>query len=259
MKKILYATGDSFVAGMECLGDGDRSPENKELAFPKHVAVNLSCEQYINNAYHGATNEFIFRRAILDLQELERNGTAPSEVFVIIGFTALHRIEVDGDRLLEGRYDLDGKPILPNNKSFRPTPPDEFFDHNTVFINPGQILFAKTQSGKVINVADDVYPFCTKYLWTNPVQRLSQEARVYALHTFLKLKGYKHVMVSTCSDEIMFHNDVNFFNPLGELKSFYEYALTFHPTDVKKQNHFGPTAHAGYAELLINHIRDNIL
>ena len=259
MKKILYASGDSFVVGMECLGDGDRSEANKELAFPKHIAVNLSCEQYINNAYPGATNEYIFRRAILDLNELERNGTAPMDVFVIIGFTALYRIEVDGDRLLEGYHDLDNTPILPNNKSFKPTPPAEFFDHNTMFINPGQVLIAKTRSGKVINTAEDVYPFCTKYLWTNPVQRPSQEARIYALHTFLKLKGYKHVILSTCSDEITFHNDINFFCPGIGIQSFYEYGLIFHPMELRKQNHFGPAAHAGYAELLIKHIRDNVL
>ena len=91
MTKILYANGDSFIAGMECLGHGDRTSENKEFAFPKHVAVNLSCEQYINNAYPGATNEFIFRRAILDLQELERNGTAPADVFSSPGKPELER------------------------------------------------------------------------------------------------------------------------------------------------------------------------
>lgn len=251
--------GDSFVAGMEILGDGARLPEQKELSFPKHVAVNLSCEQYINNAYHGATNEYIFRRAILDLQELERSGVDPSDVFVLIGFTALYRIEVDGNGLLEGYFDLDNNPILPTNKLFKPTPPEEFFDHNTMFITPGQLLVAKTRSGKLVNTAEDVYPFCAKYLWTTPVQRLSQEARLYALHTFLKLKGYQHVILSTCSDEITFHNDVNFFNPAPDLKSFYEYALTFYPEEIRKQNHFGPAAHAGYAEELIKYIRANIL
>ena len=251
--------GDSFVAGMECLGDGDRSPENKELSFPKHVAVNLSCEKYINNAYCGATNEYIFRRAILDLQEIERSGVDPADVFVLIGFTALHRIEVDGDRLFEGYYDLTNKPIIPSNKMFTPAPPEEFFDHNTVFINPGQLLVAKTRLGRVVNIAKDVYPFCTKYLWTDPVQKPSQEARVYALHTFLKLKGYKHVILSTCSDEITFHNTVNFFNPPPDLRSFYEYALTFYPEEIRKQNHCGPLPHAMYANELIEHIRNNIL
>jgi hypothetical protein len=30
----LYANGDSFVYGMECLGDNSRLEENKKLSFP---------------------------------------------------------------------------------------------------------------------------------------------------------------------------------------------------------------------------------
>ena len=64
---VLYANGDSFVFGMECIKDFDRAEENKELAFPKHVAGGLGCSTYINNAYNGATNEFIFRNTILSV------------------------------------------------------------------------------------------------------------------------------------------------------------------------------------------------
>ena len=64
--KILYANGDSFVFGMECIVDGNQHESNKELAFPKHIANKLNCETYINNAYNGATNEFIFRTTIFD-------------------------------------------------------------------------------------------------------------------------------------------------------------------------------------------------
>ena len=256
MKKILYASGDSFVAGMECLGDGSRGPENKELAFPKYLATALNCEQYINNAYHGATNDFIFRRTILDLKELENSGVAPADVFVLVGFTSLNRIEVDGDNFVSGYLDKANNPM--SRSTTDPIPPDEYIDYGTVFLTPNNILIGKTPAGKLANMSDNVYPFCVKYLWTAPVQIPSQIARIDALHTFLKLKGYKHVIISTCSDEIEFPNNSNFFNTFGT-RSFYEYGLTEYPEDLMPHNHFGSITHRAYADELIAHVRNNIL
>jgi len=257
MTKILYANGDSFVAGMECLGDGDRSPENKEYAFPKHLAVALGSEQYINNAYSGATNDFIFRQTIFDLQELEKKGTDPAEVFVLVGFTSLHRIELDGQRLFEGYTDIAGHPIT-RIKETLPAPPVEYTDYGTTFITANNVILAKNQQGKIVNVATNVYPFCVKYLWTNPVQQLSQQSRVYALHTLLKLKGYKHVILNTCSDEVEFPPGPNFFIT-PDFRSFYEYAINFYPRERRNHNHFSPLPHEMYAKELIKHIKDNIL
>lgn len=258
MTKILYANGDSFIAGMECLGDGDRTAENKEFAFPKHVAVALACEQYINNAYSGATNDFIFRRTILDLQEMEKNDIDPADVFVIIGFTSLHRIEVDGARLFEGYTDLSGAPIPASGEFTKPFPPDEYVDYGTVFITPNNVILAKNHAGTTVNMAENVYPFCTKYLWTDVVQAPSQRARIHALHTILKLKGYKHVILSTCSDEIVFPDSANFFNPL-DLRSFYEYGISLYPEERRSHNHFSPIPHKAYADELIAHIKEHIL
>jgi hypothetical protein len=258
MTKIVYANGDSFIAGMECLGHGDRAPENKELAFPKHVAVALGAEQYINNAYSGATNDFIFRRTIVDLQQLEATGISPSDVFVIVGFTALHRIEVDGQRLFEGYTDLTGAPIPATGEFSKPFPPDEYVDYGTVFINPNNMIMGKDRLGKIVNMADNIYPFCTRYLWTNYVQAPAQRARIHALHTLLTLKGYKHIILSTCSDEIEFPNNSNFFNPLN-MRSFYEYAISLYPEERREHNHFSPIPHKAYADELITHIKENIL
>lgn len=258
MTKILYANGDSFIAGMECLGHGDRSQENKEYAFPKHLAVALKSKQYINNAYSGATNDFIFTRTIFDLQEFEQKGTDPADVFVLVGFTSLHRIELDGQRLFEGFTDTTGKPISRTIGQNSNIPPDEYVDYGTVFITANNVILAKNQQEKIVNVANNVYPFCVKYLWTNPVQQLSQQSRVYALHTLLKLKGYKHVILSTCSDEVEFPPGPNFFIT-PNFRSFYEYAINFYPGERRNHNHFSPLPHAMYAEELINHIKDYIL
>jgi len=259
MTRILYANGDSFVAGMECLGDGDRTEENKEFAFTKHIASALGSEQYLNNAYSGATNEFIFRRTIIDLKELEANGTDPADVFVVIGFTALHRIEVDGVGLFDGYTDLSGAPIPHSGGKFsKPFPPNEYVDYGTVFITPNNVILAKNRAGSQVNMAKNVYPFCSRYLWTNAVQAPSQRARIHALHTLLTLKGYKHVILSTCSDEIVFPNNSNFFNTVGT-RSFYEYAINAYPAERRAHNHFSPIPHTAYALELIQHINEHIL
>ena len=97
MKKLLYTIGDSFVYGMECLGDRDRSLANKNFAFPKYIADSLGCEIYINNSYPGAPNSFIFKQAVFDILNLENIVKNPKDVFVVIGITSLHRIEVSPD------------------------------------------------------------------------------------------------------------------------------------------------------------------
>ena len=101
MSKILYACGDSFMFGMECLGDKSKTQANKQLAFPKYLSDMLNCDQYINNSICGATNEFIFRQTVLDLINFEKQGINPNEVFVVVGITTLHRIEIDGERFYE--------------------------------------------------------------------------------------------------------------------------------------------------------------
>ena len=60
-KQLVYANGDSFIFGMEILGDDSRDPANKDLSFVKKIADNMGAD-YINNAYNSATNEFIFRK-----------------------------------------------------------------------------------------------------------------------------------------------------------------------------------------------------
>jgi hypothetical protein len=257
MKKILYTTGDSFVAGMECLGNGNVANENKELAFAKHVATALTCDQYINNAYNGASNDFIFKQAILDLDQLEREGVDPRDVFVVVGFTSLQRIELDGARLFEGYRDSKGNP-LGTDVSSAPIPPNEFIDYGTVFVTPSNVLLGENQQGTIVNMLEPLYPFITQYLWTDPVLKHSQASKIYALHTILKLKGYQHVIVSTCTDELHLPDSLNFFSPLG-CKSFYEYALTNYPEEIRSHNHFSPLPHKMYAEELIAHIKDNIL
>ena len=169
MKKITYANGDSFVFGMEAVEDNSRSLDNKQLAFPRYIANHLQSETYINNAYCGATNEFIFRTTIIDLEALERQGHSPEDIFVIIGITSLHRIEIDGKNWIEtsGRHVPNGTigfsagtPLSPIDwKINAETFPREFRDFGTIFVNPSSCA----GNSKIRTKRTGVYPTTTYY------------------------------------------------------------------------------------------------
>ena len=253
MKKILYSNGDSFVLGMECLGDNSRSESNKRLAFPKHIADKLGCETYINNAYNGATNNFIFNNTIFDLIELEKQGYTPADVFVVIGFTSITRIEIDGKEWFGNIPGFDIE-YFKDNEEY----PAEYADHGVIFANPmSGIRVGFTGSDKVICTEQEIIPLCVKYLWTDPVQVPAQEARVLALHELLKSKGYDHIFVNTCNPLLgTKHTDMtckNFY--YMNYTSFYEFGVDNYPAERRKANHFSPVVHEKYAEKLFDYIK----
>jgi len=255
MKKILYANGDSFTFGMECLGDFDRTLANRDFAFPKHIGDYLNCDQYINNAYNGASNDHIFKRTIVDLLELERQGVDPRDVFVIVGWSSLHRIEIDGSRWLEQIPDF-----MAGDLKNDPSWPREYTDFGVIFANPGSGI-RLTVGDKVISVDRDIIPFCTHFLWTDVVQIETQEARIIALHELLKAKGYDHVFASMCHPFLKTRNidseNKNFYNITTS--SFYDFAIVNYPTELRKHNHFTTVVHEKYAEKLFEYITKNCI
>lgn len=258
MKKILYTNGDSFIFGLECLGDGDWTLENRDLAFPKYIGNSLGCETYINNAYAGANNDFIFKHTILDLKKLEESGVDPKDVFVVIGVTSLHRIEIDGNTWLkhiEGLTNKNGTPLA-ESVFLR-----EYHDHKTVFLTPSNYIEAYDSRKNQIDPMTPIMMFCAKYLWTEPVQLESQEARLIALHEILKAKGYDHIFVNTvCPLEGTTHIDVNcknFYNISTD--SFFSYGYVNFPSEHRQDNHFSVIPHQEYAKKLIDYIKEHNL
>lgn len=255
MSKILYACGDSFMYGMECLGDKDKTVENKQLAFPKYLSDKLGYK-YINNSVCGATNEFIFRKTILDLADFEKNGTQPQDVFVVIGITSLHRIEIDGERFYEPieNYWIEKSKDNPNF-------PTEYWTGKTIFCNPGSGYATTDPLGNTVDTAVLITPWCSQFLWTETVQMPQQEARMIALHELLKAKGYKHIFVNTvcpllrtsCIDV----NCKNFVNI--DTDSFYTFANTKYPTEKRIWNHFTTIPHKEYSEILYDYINEHQL
>lgn len=252
---ILYSNGDSFVFGMECLGDFNTEEHNKEYAFAKQLADHLNCNKYVNNAYNGATNDFIFRNTIFDLLELEKTGVAPSDVFVLVGWTALHRLEIAGENWYnkipaweENKHDLSWCDVV------------EFKDFGTLFVNPSCNVVMHTPHGTTHTTKGDIIPFCIDYLWHDHLQISQQEARIISLHEFLKSRGYRHLFVNTCDNHQFKKIDnltPNYYNLENE--SFSSWALTHYKSEHRANNHFSPVPHAEYGKLLLDYVVKNKL
>lgn len=253
--KTLYANGDSFVFGMECIQDFNQDESNKEFAFAKHIASGLNCETYINNAYNGATNEFIFRTTIFDLLESEQNGIHPSDVFVVIGWTSLHRFEIDG----KAWYQKHVPGIDPLTAILDIDQRIEYMDYGTLFVNPAHHT-TLSKDKTIFSTEQDVVPFCVDYIWHDRIQNAQHEARLIALHGFLKSKGYKHVFINTCGNyqfKIMDNSIPNFYKLSTE--SFYDWGKTNYADEFRKNNHFSPIPHTAYGNLLLDYIVKNIV
>jgi hypothetical protein len=256
MKKVTYANGDSFVFGMSCLGDDDRTQENKELAFPKYLADLLKSDKCINNSYCGATNEFTFKNTIFDLQELEKSGVSPNDVFVIIGITSLHRIEIDAINWWESLAPYGSKLEFSETQIHSFTP--EFKKYGTLFVNPSAQLTMHSPNGSQ-TVQEAVYPWAVTFLWTERIQLESQEARIIALHEYLKSKGYAHIFVNTvCPLERTKYIDLtckNFYNL--DTASFRQFGWDDYPTELRNCGHFSAVPHEKYAQKLFEYIQQN--
>ena len=256
MSKILYACGDSFMFGMECLGDKSKTQANKQLAFPKYLSDLLNCDQYINNSVCGATNEFTFRKIVLDLVEFEKNGTLPQDVFVVIGITSLHRIEIDGERFYEP-IDKDWMEQCKDNVNF----PSEYWINKTIFCNPGSGYATDDPNGSTVDSSKLITPWCSQFIWTERIQLPQQEARMIALHELLKAKGYKHLFVNTvCPLERTTSIDINCKNYHNiSSDSFYTFANFKHAIEKREWNHFSTVPHKEYSKILYDYLIEHEL
>jgi hypothetical protein len=244
--KTLYCNGDSFVFGMECSADHSRDESNKELSFPAYVRTALGCTTYINNAYNGATNDFIFRTTVADLIELEKTGTDPKDVFVLVGWTSLERSAIATGN------------ILPDSNISNLT--EEAIDHGIIFINPGFQATICTQFNESIDISKSVIPFLTRYVWADSVLLSTHRAQVLCLEEFLKNRGYKYLFVATCGNYENFtllQESTNWFWPT-EL-TFEQFAFKNHVLSKRVENHFDKTPHEEFGKLLVDYITKNSL
>lgn len=254
MTKLFYTNGDSFVYGMECLGHTNRSQQNKLQSFPNEIRLALGYESYMNNSYLGATNDFIFTQTLLDLEKLKKQGFSPDNVFVLIGWTSLFRIEIDGDRWLE---QIPGSSNWVDKNQYSEDFPKEYTDYETLFVNVSSGLMIDN-AYKFYDIRDSVVPFCAKYLWTDTVMNPQQDARIFAMDAYLKSQGYRYLFVNTVFPfpklKYTDCSSTNYYD--AENGSFLKFATENYPEEKREHHHFSSVPHQAYAQLLINHIKN---
>lgn len=98
-KKWLYVTGCSHTAGCEVLTPGDGTLTHKGLQqtwsglLAKDFGLNL-----VNDAYPGASNEYIMNSAIDFVSKWKRDGRDVSELLVIQAWTTVERQQFAWDK-----------------------------------------------------------------------------------------------------------------------------------------------------------------
>ena len=168
---------------------------------------------------------------------------------MVIGWTSLHRIEVDS----RGYLDQLPEFLLSKDGPLGQSAPREHRDHNVVFVNPSwQVEFNK--DGKEINHGKEIVNWCTKYIWRQNLQIPQLEAKIVALHHMLNSLGYDHIFVNTVENlpgtSILDTSCKNFYKL--DTDSFFQWAMQNMPEHHRPWNHFSSAAHEKYAHLLYN-------
>jgi hypothetical protein len=240
---------------LECLGPTSKNDQkNKEFAFPAYLSKSLNCQTYINNANCGATNEFIFRKTILDLLAFEKQGQDLKDIFVVIGITSLHRTEVDAESIRQ-LINPHNMKYYQDNDNF----PQEIVKYNTLFVNPTSMLSISKNvfSNKIVDTRN-IIEFLAKYLWTEQVQLESQEARILALQNFLNFKKINYLFVNTvCPLERTTNLDLTDPHLYKlDLDSFFDFSVINYPDERQPFNHFTRVPHEAYAKILYEYINN---
>jgi len=258
MKKILYANGDSMTFGMEILGDKDRREANKDFAYPAELAKLLGIETTINAAYCGAPNEFIFRKTMLDLLELEKMGHDPKETFVVVGWSSICRGEIYVKDMVTKLFD---EKTATKHSSFNLPELDDF---GTAFLNPGFTQGIWFNDGTKKNLFEQVMPLFVDFLWNDSLEFEKWFVQQQALENFLKNKGYEfvffnavHIFSEVDSNEtvqalIDSFKSPNYLNPLTF--SFTEWANLNYPAEKREMHHYTTVVHQAFAEVLYRYI-----
>lgn len=270
MKKILYSNGCSFTFGMEILGDNDCTLENKQFAYPSELSKLLNISFVKNESYCGATNEFIFRKTIENLLEMESLGHNPQDIFVVIGWTSICRAELSGlDWTINATKDRikSSNIILSERREIQKYAPksDEFSNFGTYFVSPNRHVEIGNK-----NLLDDVIDFLVEFVWEDDLEYEKWFVQQETLKTFLNHKGYNFLMFNATGkfdlDEfnswtknLMKNFDSkNYIDPINF--SMYDWVDEFWPNDFMERNHPNKKAHQKFAEYLYQYIiKNNII
>lgn len=268
MKKILYSNGCSFTYGMEILGDNNDTPDNKQFAYTAELGKLLNINTVRNESHCGATNEFIFRKTIENLLEMESLGNDPKETFVVIGWTSICRAELSGINWTIDTIEDVGN--LSNIKASEihnfVNTGEEFRKFGTYFVSPTrQVMFEYNK--KIYSFTDKVIEFLVNHIWIDDLEYEKWFVQQEALKNFLTYKGYDFLMLNA-TQQYKFENfnqwTKNLMNTFDYKRyidpldfSMCDWVKNFYPNEVMEAKHPNKKAHQKFAEYLYQYIIDN--
>ena len=252
---------------MEILGDNDSTLENKQFAYSSELGKLLNISVVKNESYCGATNEFIFRKTIENLLEMESLGHNPRDIFVVIGWTSICRAELSG---LDWTINAAKDRIKSSNILFSERRDiqkysheiNEFRNFGTYFVSPNRHIEVEDK-----DFVDDVIDFLVEFVWEDDLEYEKWFVQQEALKTFLNHKGYDFLMFNATGkfdlDEfncwtknLMKNFDYkNYIDPINF--SMYDWVNEFYPNDLMESNHPNKKAHQKFTEYLYQYIITN--
>jgi len=260
---------------MEILGDNDVTLENKQFAYSAEIGKLLNIDHVCNKSYCGATNEFIFRKTIENLLEIEASGLNPKDVFVIIGWTSICRAELNAinwtmDAAIKGDSKLTNiKPSdIPAFVTSFGAVIDEFSQFGTRFVSPMRQNFFQLND-KTSNFTDHVIDFLVEYVWEDSLEYEKWFVQQEALKSFLNLRGYDFLMFNATgkfnldgfnswTKNLMKTFDYkSYIDPINF--SMYDWVNEFYPNEIMEAKHPNKKAHQKFAEYLHQYIIENTL
>lgn len=253
--KTLFAIGDSLTAGAECIGDKDMTELNKEHAYPMYVANKLKFDTCINKALPRASNDWITRKCVLELEELKRRGQDLKDCFVLVGWSSINRTEVNI------RSILDQVAVDPEIKlEFMPDLQHaEMNLFSSLFVNANSDpTKVKGDGGLFIETCHEVKNFSGKYLWDYELEYEKWYSNIQLLRSYLEQNVGNflfHNNIHKCEVHSDTYNFKNYFQPRDE--SFNEWATTNEYSRMKL-SHPVEKAHGDYSKLLVKYIEDNL-
>jgi hypothetical protein len=264
MKKLLYANGDSFTFGMEILGDHSQIPENKNLSYPEELRKLLNIEFGRNEAYCGATNEFIFRKTIQNLLELESLGIDPKDVFVVIGWSSICRTEINAMSWIQNivKDKMTLAELQQNNLGAK-----EFDNFGTFFISANAGIIVNWEGITRDNFVPSILEFLVEFMWRDDLEYEKWFVQQESLRGFLNNKGYDFLMLNSTqkfeydkfnrwTKELMETFDtIKYIDPINF--SMYDWVKENYPNEEMKFRHPSKKAHSKFAEYLYQYIIDN--
>lgn len=249
---ILYAMGDSMTAGAEITEHGDMNEANKALAYPMYVANKLGYEKCENMALAGAPNEFILRRAVQDLDALLTKNKA-EDIRVLIGWSSIMRGEIS---IKEQKART---PWATDKEWFTACDAHEMFLFDTMFINVNTQHSIQLGDGELaVEHATKAKDFFAEYMWDFELEYEKLFTQINLLQNYLENKNLKYIFHNTVHG-LEVRNKVidnpRYFNPKQAMNEW----CSENKYERRKHGHPVEEAHGDYADLLVEHIKNEKL